>query len=78
MVFITPYIHLTLYLIKFIIYKWAGNVAQGTGEVHLGMDLMERDDLKDVGVDVRIILKCIFKTWTGMIWLKIWTGGGFL
>ena len=39
---------------------------------------MERDELEDVDLDVRIILKYIFKTWTGMIWLKVWTCGGFL
>ena len=39
---------------------------------------MERHDLEDIGVDARIILKCIFKAWTGMMWFKIWTDGGFL
>jgi hypothetical protein len=44
---------------------------------------MERDHLKDVGVDGRIILKWIFKkwdgaAWTGLRWLRIGTGGGFL
>jgi len=37
---------------------------RGAGEVHTGFwwgDLMERDHLKDLGVDERIILKWIFK-----------------
>jgi hypothetical protein len=36
--------------------------------------------LKDPGVDVKIILKWIFMkwdgAWTGLIWLRIGTGGG--
>jgi hypothetical protein len=38
--------------------------------------------LKDPGVDERIILKWILRkwdeAWTGMIWLRIGTGGGLL
>jgi hypothetical protein len=46
-------------------------------------DPIERDHLKNPGVDSRIILKWIFKnwdreTWTGLIWLRIGTGGGLL
>jgi hypothetical protein len=41
-----------------------------------------RDDLKDPGADGTIILKGIFKkwdgAWTGLIWLSIGIGGGFL
>jgi hypothetical protein len=43
----------------------------------------EGDHLKDPGIDGRIILKLIVKkwdggAWTGLIWLRIGTGGGLL
>jgi hypothetical protein len=46
-------------------------------------ELMERDHLLDLGIDVTIILRWIFKkwggeTWIGLIWLRIGTGGGLL
>jgi hypothetical protein len=41
----------------------------------------EIDFLEDPGIDGRIILRCIFSkwdvlAWTGLIWLRIGTGGG--
>jgi len=49
--------------------------------VHTGF--REGDDMEDLDVDGRIILKWILKkqdgeAWTGLIWLKIGTGGGCL
>jgi hypothetical protein len=44
--------------------------------------LTEEDHLKDLGVDRRIILKCILEkgdgAWTGSLWLRIRTEGGLL
>jgi hypothetical protein len=42
---------------------------------------MEKAHLENVGVDGKIILKCIFKKldgewWTGLIWLRVNTSGG--
>jgi hypothetical protein len=42
-----------------------------------------KDHLEDAGVEGKIILKWIFRKWngrigTGLIWLKIGTGGGLL
>ena len=58
----------------------------GRREVRTGfwrVNLKEIDYLKDPGVDVRVILRCIFGkwdegAWTGFIWLRIGTGGGIL
>jgi hypothetical protein len=47
---------------------------RGRGEVHTGFwwaDLREGDHLGDQGVDGRIILRWIFKTWGGgMNWIE--------
>jgi len=54
-------------------------------EVHTGFwwgNLRERDHLKDLGVDGRIILKKFLKnmtgTWIGLIWFTLRTGGVLL
>jgi hypothetical protein len=41
-------------------------------------NLREVDHVENPGVDGRIILKWIFETWTGSIWLRVGTGGGLL
>ena len=43
--------------------------------------MREREHLEDPGVDGRVILRWIFNkwdvgVWTGLIWLRIVTGGG--
>jgi hypothetical protein len=52
---------------------------------HIGCwwgNLRERDDLEDLFVDNRVILKRTFKTYNGrglgLMWFKIGTGGGLL
>jgi len=45
--------------------------------------MRERDNLKDPGVDGRIILRCIFRKWDvgfwpESSWIRIGTGGGRL
>ena len=51
------------------IRRWPGHVARmGTGEVHSGFwwgDPREGNDLEDLGVDGRIILKWILKCGIG-------------
>ena len=67
--------------------RWAWNVARmGRGEVYTGFwwgNLRERDHFEDPAVDGRIILRWILSkwdvgTWTGLIWLRIGAGGGYL
>jgi hypothetical protein len=66
--------------------RWAVPIAcRGTRGLHTGFfwgDLREGDHLGDQGVDGRVILKWIFKTWdgalTGLTWLWIGTYGGLL
>jgi hypothetical protein len=58
----------------------------GRADVHTGIwwgNLRERGHLDDTSVDGKIILRWIFKTLdrgaqTGLIWLRIRTGGGLL
>ena len=58
----------------------------GRGEVYTGFwwgNVKERDHLVEPGIDMRIILKWIFRKWdvgiwTGLSWLMIGTGGGHL
>jgi hypothetical protein len=52
-------------------------------QVFWGGDLRKRDHFEDPVVDGRVILICIFRkwdvdAWTGLIWLRIGTGGGRL
>jgi hypothetical protein len=58
----------------------------GRGEVCTGFwwgNLREREHWGDPDVDGRIILRCIFRKWEGVLgngcsWLRIWTVGGHL
>ena len=69
--------------------RWAGHVArlgEKRGEAYRGVwwgNLRERDLLGDLGIDGRIILRCIFRkcdvgVCTGSSWLSTGTGGGQL
>ena len=57
-----------------------------TGQIsiwHLKVAYVSLIPLGNPGVDERIILRWIFRNWdvgalTGLIWLKIGTGGGYL
>jgi len=56
------------------------------GEVHTGFglgNLREKQHLEDPGIEGKIISRWIFRkwdgeAWTGLIWLRIRTGGGLL
>jgi hypothetical protein len=56
------------------------------GEVHTGFwwrNMKERGQLEDLGMEGRIIIKCLLgrwdeKAWTGFIWVRIETSGGLL
>jgi hypothetical protein len=75
-----------VWVIKWKIMRWVGNVARIGERRDLYRVLVwnpERDLLGDPGVDGRIILRWIFKkwdvgVWTGSNWFKIGTGGGHL
>jgi hypothetical protein len=67
--------------------RWAGHVARLVREgAYTGFswgNLGERDHLGVLGVDGRIILRWTFRKWgvgvlTGISWLRIGTGGGYL
>jgi len=74
-------------VIKLRIMRWAGHVARmrekrGVCRFRWG-NLRERVDLRDRGVDVRIILRWIFErwdmgVWTTSRWLRLGLGGGHL
>jgi hypothetical protein len=70
----------TVWVIKSRRMRWAVHEARmGRREGNL----WERDHLDDPGLDERIILRWIFRKWdvevlTGLIWLRIGTGGGHL
>jgi hypothetical protein len=50
-------------------------VCTGAGKVHKCFrwgELRERDHLEELGVDLRIILKCVFKNWDGVMdWIVL-------
>ena len=68
--------------------RWEVHVARmGKGEAYTGFwsgNLEEGDHLEDPDIDERIILRWIFRkwagglAWTGLIWLRIRTGGRHL
>jgi hypothetical protein len=64
--------------------RWdkGGTVRAGNIEFRCG-NLRDRDNLRDPGVEGRIILRWIFSNWAvgvwnGSSWLRIETGGGHL
>jgi hypothetical protein len=74
-----------IWVIKTRIMRWAGHVARlGRAGVCTGFwwgNLREIDHSENPDADGRIILRYIFRKldWearTGLIWLRIWKGGG--
>jgi len=65
---------------------WACSACRGEERRIQGFwwgNLKERDHLGDTSVDVRILLRRIFRkwdvgAWTGWSWFRIGTGGGLL
>jgi hypothetical protein len=78
--FSSPYIVLVINSRRL---RWADCVARvEKGEMYTGCwsrNLRTRDYLEDLGIDSRIILKCVLKNimwaWSGLIWLMIRTDG---
>ena len=58
---------------------WAGRetrVGEMIGAYRILMgNLRERDHLENTGIDRTIILGWILRGWTGLIWLRVVTGG---
>jgi hypothetical protein len=74
-----------IWVIKSRRMRWAGHVArmgEGRGAYRILVGRTEgRRPFERPGIDGRIILKWIFKSWdgkawTGSMWLRIGTGGG--
>jgi len=63
-----------IWMIKSRRMRWAGHVAQGSG----GENLKDKDRLKELGVDWKIILEWMREgeVWTSLIRVMIGTGGG--
>jgi hypothetical protein len=76
-----------VWVIKLRRMRWVGHVAhmgerRGVYRVWWG-NMRERDHLGDPGIDLRMILRCIFRKWdvgvrTGSSWLRLGTVGGHL
>jgi hypothetical protein len=69
------------------VMRWARHIArmwEGRGIYRFCCEKPEGNSyLEDPGIDGRIILRCIFRkwdvmAWTGLIWLRMGTGGGHL
>jgi hypothetical protein len=74
----------TIRAIKSRRMKWAGHVARVGERRGVYRVLVRKTEgkihLEDRSVDRRLILRWIFRkwTWTGLIWLRTGTGGGYL